>query len=310
MKKLLFIIALISLASFVNAQTPNFFVDGSVWTYYTGESYEPGMCYTQSTLEKDSIQGDTLINSKFYKKLFVKAQTTYQPYYPCINPNGTTPVGTTEKFLRYDTLTKKVFMINDTGTVVPERLLYNFNLIAGDTVPLYNNHSFSNCNIIDSVNYISFFGIQTRKFYLPHYSDGNYIIEGMGGSNGLTYFNPNATVVSGGFFFTSLQCFKSGDSIYYNPIGSGCPSFILVGISEIKNLNSELLFYPNPATNNITIESLHKAIIEILNIQGQTISQQLKQGKTDIDISSLAKGVYILRLLSNDKTVVARIVKE
>jgi hypothetical protein len=84
-----------------------------------------------------------------------------------------------------------------------------------------------------------------------------------------------------------------------------------MGIKELNNNTSNIAVYPNPATNNIIIETLQKSTIEILNIQGQTvIQQQIQQGKTDIDISGLAKGVYILRLCSNDKTEVARIVKE
>ena len=91
-------------------------------------------------------------------------------------------------------------------------------------------------------------------------------------------------------------------------------NFILMdeayGIPVINN-NNNLLVYPNPATNNVTIENSQKAIIDILNIQGQTILQQTThQGKTNIDISSLAKGVYILRLFSNEKTEVTRLVKE
>jgi YVTN family beta-propeller protein len=97
-----------------------------------------------------------------------------------------------------------------------------------------------------------------------------------------------------------------------------------VGITS-QSMLSAISVYPNPATDNITIESPQKSRIEILNIQGQTImqrqiqpaslasrlrGQQGGQGKTDIDISTLAKGVYILRLCSNDKIAVTRIVKE
>ena len=84
-----------------------------------------------------------------------------------------------------------------------------------------------------------------------------------------------------------------------------------VGIKEINNNESNLTVYPNPATDELTIKSLQKSTMVIIDIQGQTILQQsLQQGKTDIDISGLAKGVYILRLCSNDKTEVERIVKE
>jgi hypothetical protein len=82
------------------------------------------------------------------------------------------------------------------------------------------------------------------------------------------------------------------------------------GINEVLK-NEQINVYPNPAINILTIEILKSAVIDILDIQGQTIIQQtVQQGKTDIDISGLAKGVYILRLCGNDKTVVSRIVKE
>jgi len=98
---------------------------------------------------------------------------------------------------------------------------------------------------------------------------------------------------------------------------NGCKSDtsnkIHIAITGLADLtyNNNIYIYPNPAINNITIETHQKSIMEIINIQGQTIlQQQLQQGKTDIEISALAKGVYILRLCSNDKTAVTRIVKE
>jgi len=82
-------------------------------------------------------------------------------------------------------------------------------------------------------------------------------------------------------------------------------------INTTPSSQNGFVIYPNPAVNNITIEAPQQAVIEITNIQGQTILQQhLLQGKTDIDISGLAKGLYILRLNSNDKTEVTRVVKE
>lgn len=88
---------------------------------------------------------------------------------------------------------------------------------------------------------------------------------------------------------------------------------VIQGITGINSLEltDQLKIYPNPAKNNLTIESLQKAVVEILNIQGQKIlHQELQPRKIDIDISGLEKGVYILRLLSNDKTVVTKFIKE
>jgi len=105
-----------------------------------------------------------------------------------------------------------------------------------------------------------------------------------------------------------------GDTIFAGTLGNGVwktSTSALNGIEKINNNESNILVYPNPATNNLTIESLQKSIIEISNIQGQKILQQsIQKGKTDIDISELAKGVYIFRLCSNDKTDVTKILKE
>ena len=86
----------------------------------------------------------------------------------------------------------------------------------------------------------------------------------------------------------------------------------LTSVKEYSTFDLNPIFiFPNPATNDLTIESPQTAIIEILNIQGQTILQrQLQQGKTDIDISGLAKELYILKLFSSGKTEVAKFVKE
>jgi len=103
-------------------------------------------------------------------------------------------------------------------------------------------------------------------------------------------------------------------------ICTGIGNDVILGLTNVSNtitsipeisVNNNITVYPNPAIDQLTIESIQKSTIEILNIHGQTILQrQIQQGKTNIDISILAKGIYILRLTSNDKTAVTKIVKE
>jgi hypothetical protein len=120
-------------------------------------------------------------------------------------------------------------------------------------------------------------------------------------NTGLTYYN---LVVSLAVMGNNLFAGTNGGGVWKLPLST-------LGIKEINNNVSNIAVYPNPAIKDLTIKTSQEATIEILNIQGQTILQQiLQQGKTDIDISGLAKGVYILRLLSNDKTDVTKIVKE
>jgi len=108
--------------------------------------------------------------------------------------------------------------------------------------------------------------------------------------------------------FSLVYAVRNGDGTVYVYLLQ-----YIAGTTNINNTlsNSDIKIYPNPTTNYLTIETSLKSSIEILNIQGQTImQQQLQQEKTDVDISELAKGVYILRLHSNEKTAVTKIVKE
>jgi hypothetical protein len=84
------------------------------------------------------------------------------------------------------------------------------------------------------------------------------------------------------------------------------------GISELTS--SRISIYPNPAHDNITIETsfaLSQVQLSISNLNGQQlITSQITLPKTQIDISNLPGGVYFVRL-TNDKTVeVGKFIKQ
>ncbi len=160
---------------------------------------------------------------------------------------------------------------------------------------------------------------QTNDIYIvKHDPSGNVLwAKGGGGQSddqgSAIALNGSGNVFITGYFSSPTIIF--GIDTLKNSIASG-ESYVAAlsstNVSISENINENFIsIYPNPVTENITIEAPQKATIEILNIAGQTILQrQLQQGKTDIDISRLAKGVYFLRLCSNDKTAVSKIVKE
>ena len=86
----------------------------------------------------------------------------------------------------------------------------------------------------------------------------------------------------------------------------------LVGNLEHNQSISEFYLYPNPANDILTIETPQKGSqIEILSIHGQLLlKQELKQAKTEIDISAFAKGVYAVRISNGEKVGVKKLVKE
>ncbi len=89
-----------------------------------------------------------------------------------------------------------------------------------------------------------------------------------------------------------------------------CPP---AGLSEYNSPKVDLSIeiYPNPVTNNITIETKQKPEIEILNIEGQIIKRlKIKDNKTDIDISDFASGVYIIKVQTEKGIMTGKFIKE
>lgn len=80
-----------------------------------------------------------------------------------------------------------------------------------------------------------------------------------------------------------------------------------------KNLIS-IKCYPNPSSGKITLEILNpngKSNITILNINGQELSQkQIYENKTQLDISNLPRGIYLLKLINENGFIVEKIIKE
>lgn len=93
-------------------------------------------------------------------------------------------------------------------------------------------------------------------------------------------------------------------------------TLITSGIKEINDLSENIKVFPNPTNNKITITGLPSDIskntfISVYNIQGQLLLQQVIQSeKTEINLSSLAKGIYLLKLNSERNSAERRVVKE
>lgn len=75
------------------------------------------------------------------------------------------------------------------------------------------------------------------------------------------------------------------------------------GLFEQNNLTQSVYIFPNPATNNFTIEldKNKNTIIQLFNINGQLVleEQYHKIDKQNIDISYLPAGLYVVKITSN-----------
>ena len=69
--------------------------------------------------------------------------------------------------------------------------------------------------------------------------------------------------------------------------------------------------YPNPSTNNLTIEIPLKSEIEISTISGKIIKKiNLNATKTTIDLGNLSNGVYILKAKNDKGIAIKKFIKE
>lgn len=85
---------------------------------------------------------------------------------------------------------------------------------------------------------------------------------------------------------------------------------------EVRQLESDIKVYPNPASNLITIIFpfyLNKNInVDIINPLGSVLIyiKNINEKQVTLDIASLKKGIYLIRCYNKDKTISTRFVKQ
>ncbi|NVO03678.1 MAG: T9SS type A sorting domain-containing protein [Bacteroidetes bacterium] len=89
---------------------------------------------------------------------------------------------------------------------------------------------------------------------------------------------------------------------------SSCIQITTVGIIGIEN--GSLSVFPNPFNNQLIIDGQENANFEILNSIGQVVYTGKIEGKTIIETSNFAKGVYLIKLEGETKIDFIKIVKE
>lgn len=282
---------------FVNvsiAQNANFFTDGSRWVYHTYESSEPQQKQIHSSLEQDIIHGDTSISGLTYAKLYRTLHHTvdvfghnYDLGYDSIGPS----------FLRYDTIDKRVYYLPHIDST--ERMIYNFNLQVGDTTPMQS--IYFPMTVVYAIDTISFFGLPAKRFFLDIGDQGwppsIFIIEGVGGGNGLTSFQPEFAVLGGGIYMTRFSCFQYMDSIF-SPNNEGCPflDFISSAAPVLEELT--VTVSPNPSADYFTIsidESLLGSTLTIVDVVGRQMQTNIMDELNKIIIPTTS-GIYFWRL--------------
>ena len=85
----------------------------------------------------------------------------------------------------------------------------------------------------------------------------------------------------------------------YNSLGCSTYDTVYIRTDAYTNIEQtkkgRLVIYPNPAEHEIRIESNQTASFRLLDIEGRELMKgELETGTTNIDISSLSKGIYLI----------------
>ena len=92
---------------------------------------------------------------------------------------------------------------------------------------------------------------------------------------------------------------------------SSCLTLLVSGINEVIEASTKI--YPNPANNSLNIVSNATGInsISISNLNGQEVlNTQVNAKEIRLNISNLAKGIYIIDIKSDDATVKRELIIE
>ena len=171
----------------------------------------------------------------------------------------------------------------------------------------------------------------------PDTSTGNIMVVNSSTGSNLTYFwnfgdgdtsslqNPNHTYSTSGPFYLCLTVDDGNSCIdtYCDSIGSNGVVFkqtgftinvisppIITGVNNVEKLISEIKTYPNPTSNQLIIDSEQKINeISIIDITGKTL-KVYTTNLNAINVSDLPSGIYFIKLITNEKTITKKLVKQ
>lgn len=85
------------------------------------------------------------------------------------------------------------------------------------------------------------------------------------------------------------------------------------GVDDFVSANRNIRFYPNPVKDKFVIESpitTGNSQVSIFNVEGRKFSEHKISGDTrEVDVSDLPAGIYIIKLINEEKIITGKIIK-
>ena len=306
-KSFLFSLVISAFCFTANAQTNVYhpFPDTNAiwaWRYWDLYSYPAGEV-------RNGMRGDTIINGKNYKKIYSIRDTTitdlpYAPstYYAAIREQN-----------------KRIYTVIDTSK---EQLLYDFNLLVGDTITYHYSlgiqgiDTFSRVvTAIDSILLLD--GKYRKRWSLAssiNCSFSDIVVEGVGSvliydSQGLftPLYNYDCTCST----VSQFTCFKNNDTTLYvgNTLCNKCFCSLLTGIDNVEDKQTQINISPNPSNGKFILKmdngqlSINNYQLSIYNVMGEKVKEATINTQSTIVNLNSPSGIYFYQIKDKEQII-------
>lgn len=180
--------------------------------------------------------------------------------------------------------------------------LYNFNANTGES--WWNGVRYIK---VDSVVYQIINGKPLKGLYVDGQTYKGPIFEVIGSPYSFFYDNQACDPVNGGW----LRCYEDSSFGLYNTTGVPCDT-IYTSVHVFDFSMSDVMLFPNPFTNYLSIHKIDKQPIkiEIYNIFGEVLKQQKYEDENiTIDFDFILPGVYFIKIYNNENYFTSKLIK-
>ncbi len=140
-----------------------------------------------------------------------------------------------------------------------------------------------------------------------------YLLEGIQGfyptgiityqtqDGGNTWMELNALICSGNVSYAGVSSYES---VYYLTSRNGGVYKLVKTYEGVAERKNSVFAFPNPASETIHIEGIEASEVNVYNALGQVVKTVL--GTNEIDLSGLAEGVYLVRIMDKEEVSVTK----
>jgi hypothetical protein len=130
-------------------------------------------------------------------------------------------------------------------------------------------------------------------------------------ANASEFFVPASAIQSGAEYQWQVRCGCSADPLVVGPWSStGFFSFgssISGGVIADNGSDQEMVLYPNPATDVLTVSSLNGTVMHVFDVNGRVVHSQSmnvqEEGLMRLDVSDWSNGIYLMTVSEKDGSV-------